>query len=1166
MSRPRLAVGLLVFSWSLFLSSAHGEDWPVPRGPSNEPVVYRYDPAVLKTIPKEFIEDAPACVIYSGMNYLIEGDGTIETVIHDITRFNGRKGIDKLGEYRNIFYTPAYQKLTLNEARVHKPDGRTVPIEPRHVQLRDLATDFQVYDRDKQLIISFPNLEVGDVIEVKWTTRGKNPEYQGRFFNRYTFGSDTYPVVLDELRVKLATKQTLKYAAVGGKLEPTIKRGTNFRLYHWEVRNRPQLPQYDDLPPKEDLRLQVALSTFNTWEEVHQWKQKLRADCWECTPEIRKIVEEVTRDLKTPLEKARALTYWVRRNIRYVSAGEGHDFTPHRPATILANRYGDCKDTSQLLAVMLKEAGVPVSLVTIGARGDGQILPNVPSPWGTHAILLVTLDGKEHWIDTTISLAGWDFLPHGDRDRVCYLIEDKALRLSRTPPLTPEINRYDQTTVIRVQADGTSLCERSTVFHGLAALTRRDDWLEAPVGDRRRLMASELQDANSRTRLRELIIDEKQLRDFDQPVSGRALFEIPGHFTGESDRDGSITDSKVWGKILSFNLDHDRSVALELWAPFESRHRYVIHLPPAFRLDTLPRNRAISSKWGFFNLTVEGKSDQPRQVVLEFHTRMDKVRIEPADFDEFRKFHEEVAKYYRVWLTLKPAQSLADAAMLEAILFLKPSDSASAWVLARLYHQNGLRKEAQRVLKRALEREPGDLALLELSVKAAATLEEEEAAHRELARRFPEEPKHAVALGEVLVDRGEYESAQKVLQPIADKGPPLRRAQANYHLARACFSQDKPKQALVHLLTASLADPETAHQVRFYLLQGQVEEKLGQTSKAIEAYEKALRVDADTEEALASLVRLHLAANDRDEALRHLRRYTIVVGDKMMGLIRAAEWHLQLGRYEDAFDLASRAREIRFHEKTQQILGLVYLQRGDHTKAVFHLEKADPTSQGCEGLIRGYLALGKLREAEEQVDKARRLDPISPELRRTMEVVDALVQRRKALLKQMETNPPREGLARSIDAYLCADHALANGLSADRVEPLLRSAFDNGLELGPAFALRGLLALERGKLTRALADAERAVALSPQEGRAFYVRGRIRLERGDNKEAIADLTKAVELTQRKDARGLHWLAAALFRNGRSQEALATQRQAVQLLPKDDEILEQLNEIKKAGKP
>src|SRR5207253_6308096 len=140
------------------------------------------------------------------------------TITHEVTRFNGRKGIEKLGEYRNIVFDPTYQKLTLNEARIHKADGKVVEVESRSVQLRDVVTDYQVYDRDKQLVISFPSLEVGDCYEVKWTTRGKNPEFGGRFFTRVSFGDDQWPVARDELRVRLPSGMPLHYAVVNGQV------------------------------------------------------------------------------------------------------------------------------------------------------------------------------------------------------------------------------------------------------------------------------------------------------------------------------------------------------------------------------------------------------------------------------------------------------------------------------------------------------------------------------------------------------------------------------------------------------------------------------------------------------------------------------------------------------------------------------------------------------------------------------------------------------------------------------------------------------------------------------------------------------------------------------------------------------------------------------------
>jgi tetratricopeptide (TPR) repeat protein len=1175
MSRPRQdRIALLTFAlfcfW--FVLPVRADDWPVPRGPANEIVAYHYDSAAWKRVPKEFLEDAPACILYAGNTYLVEADGTTETIVHDITRFNGRKGIDKLGEYRNIVYDPTFQKLTLNEARIHKADGRVVPIEPRHVQHRDLSTDYQVYDHDKQLIISFPNLEVGDVIEVKWTVRGKNPEYQGHFFTRYNFGDDTYPVVEDEIRVRLPSDRPLKYATMGGKLEPEISEANGQRTYHWRATNRRQLPQDDNLPSKEDLRLQIACSTFGSWEEVGKWKHTLRADCWECTPEIRKTVQEVTASLETPAEKARALTYWVRRNIRYVSIGEKHDYTPNPPAHVLSNRFGDCKDQSQLLAVMLREANIPVLLATLGVRDDGQVQEAVPSPWGTHAILLVPIDGEEHWIDTTVTLSGWDHLPHDDRDRLCYVVPPVApeanatgLRLVRTPPLTADDTRFEQRTDIWVGADGSSRCERSLRFYGSAALTQRDAWVEVPPGERRRLMTGDLQDSNSRTRLISLTVDEKALRDFDQPVSASVVFEVPGHFSGNPDREGSISDSKLWSKLLAYNLDYDREAEMDLWAPFDARHHFTVRLHPAYQFDGLPRDRVLPSKWGTFSLIVRADPDDPRTVEVDTQMRLENCRIRAADFEEFRKFQEDVSKLYRVWFTIKPVQDLEEAPLLEAVLARAPDDTASAAALARLYQQHTMGAEARRVLQRARHYRPNDADLWELTVKAAEGVEEEEAAYRELVKRFPEEPKYVVALGAALVNRGAHAEARKVLEPIATQGSGAARGQAAYQLARSSLHEEKPAKALEHLDAAARADPDTVNTVSALELRGRVLEMLGQPKEAAEAYLKAATIDPEAEAPLLALVRLSFEAKERTEALDYLRRYTLVVSNDVEGLATAAEWHLRMGRYEDAEELASRAREIRFHEKAQRVLGLVALQRGSYDVAVKHLSKAEPDGTVIEGLIRAHLLLGNLAEAELQAGQLDKGEKPSAQLTQLCARVKALGQRRQAILKELpQPLKKRDPWRQAVSLCVCAEEAHDAGQPVERVEALVAGCFTDGVELGTACALRGQMALEKGRLARALTDAERAVTLSPKEARGYYVRGRVRLERG-TEGALTDLEKAAQLGQRKDGDALHWLAAALFRAGKPQEALAVQREALKCKPADAEVKEQLQEFEKAVK-
>src|SRR5277367_810828 len=104
MSRSRwplhVAAAFVLFVVTLPVHAAG--DWPVPRGPSREPNPFRYDAKLWKSVPKEYLEDSAACLLYSGTTNLVEADGTVEMISHEITRLNGRKGIEKLGEFRHM--------------------------------------------------------------------------------------------------------------------------------------------------------------------------------------------------------------------------------------------------------------------------------------------------------------------------------------------------------------------------------------------------------------------------------------------------------------------------------------------------------------------------------------------------------------------------------------------------------------------------------------------------------------------------------------------------------------------------------------------------------------------------------------------------------------------------------------------------------------------------------------------------------------------------------------------------------------------------------------------------------------------------------------------------------------------------------------------------------
>ena len=793
----------------LIPASAYGEgqEWPVPRGPAKFAAPCTFDSTICKKLPVSFLDDAPACVLYSGTTHRLLPDGTIEMTTQELIRLNGRKGIDQLGEYKTITFCPSYETVTLHEALVHKARGGVEIVSPRHVRLRDVNTDHQVYDPSKELVISFPGLEVGDVMEVHWTTRGKHPEYQGQFFYRYTFGHDKYPVARDEWTIRLPKNRVLRQAVVNGPVPLTITEDGDERVYHFAGKDLAPPPQGDRTPPFEERQCQAYAATFETWEDVRRWEHQLIADRSDCPAEGKKVVEEVTGKLVDPVAKARALTQWVRGHIRYVSSGDKHDYTPYPPGRTLTCRYGDCKDTAHLLAVLARQAGLHAGVATLGVRGDGQVNEAVPCPWGSHALCVITIDGEDHFVDTTAEMIGWDVLPKDDRDRACYITDETSIRLTRTPVLTPADNATVQKTTITVGADGSIKADRSAEYRGIAAWNKRDDFVETPVAERRRLAVADLVDSYPKAKLKSISCDNQD--DYDKPFAVKTTFEEAEHFVGDKVREGTLGDTGLWTQLLGITINPERKAAIDAGDPFASVCHYVVNLPPSLRFAQLPSSQRLQSEWGTFKLDVTQDTATPHRLELVFDTRVTKTRVEPAEFEEFQSFLDAVQACFRASLKLKQTDDMADAPLLEAAVAKTPGDAACAEALASLYIAKEKFEDARCVLQKARAARPEVKRLWEQSVAAASDPGEEEELLRATADRFKDDSKFALSLGQNLIEQDKNEAARKVFEPLAEHADGAVKCAALLGLAHVDLALEEPKKAMRHLKAAESADKET---------------------------------------------------------------------------------------------------------------------------------------------------------------------------------------------------------------------------------------------------------------------------------------------------------------------------------------------------------------------
>jgi len=160
----------------------------------------------------------------------------------------------------------------------------------------------------------------------------------------------------------------------------------------------------------------------------------------------------------------------------------------------------------------------------------------------------------------------------------------------------------------------------------------------------------------------------------------------------------------------------------ELAMPFESRHRFIVHLPPGWSLEGRPRPKTIRHEMGLLPSAGRAGPSAGRAGLRVPPPRIDNIRVEPKDFDDYRKFREDVNRAYRVWLTLHASNDLDDAPLLEAVLALRRTiarrrDAGPAVPGAPHERRRAPRPGARSSLP------PRDATLWELTIKSAADLD-----------------------------------------------------------------------------------------------------------------------------------------------------------------------------------------------------------------------------------------------------------------------------------------------------------------------------------------------------------------------------------------------------------------------------------------------------------
>lgn len=518
-----------------------------------------------------------------------------------------------------------------------------------------------------------------------------------------------------------------------------------------------------------------------------------------------------------------------------------------------------------------------------------------------------------------------------------------------------------------------------------------------------------------------------------------------------------------------------------------------------------------------------------------------------------------IGSVYAAYAQREDAATTADQAIanidkaiehLERARVTRQYDLGISLTLGRLYLARSRDADAEAVLRRLVEEEPGIPEAHWLLAQAYETLGQRARAVAALQDTVSLEPRFArawIRLGELAEGDGRWNDAAEAFQEAAQQSPHdpqlrLRQAQALINGGRAASARD----LLREIAKASPADPGT-----LYLL-SVAERNAGDLDAAQSTAERLTTIAPTDVRGTLALADVHSARYDDTRAVSVLEAAIGGLGPQSSALGRmrlltrlGLAWQ-RLGDYDKAIDAFERARAAGSPGDVEPYLAQAYLAAGKPEKALELVSAA--REHGADEVMLVRLEAQALGKANRHDEAIARLQSLLPAHETSVEVIVALaaaqadathvddalatLERADARFKDNPELPFRRGaILEEAKRYEDAEQAFREAIRRD---PLHDEALN----------YLGYMLAERGqKLEEATTLIERALDVEPGNPSYLDSLGWAWFKRGDLQKARQQLSSAADRAPHNSAIQAH-LGDVLAALGDSAAAVAAWDRAI----------------------
>ena len=548
---------------------------------------------------------------------------------------------------------------------VQQYSAYTLTADSKKIKVTDFTTSDSksnsvFYDDIKETSFDFPAVAPGSVGALETTMIDKNPHLLTPFYFNLAI-----PVVHSALQLTFPKTMSIRYQLRGidtalVHFSEETRHGET--TYTFEAKDMPDDKPYEDAPRRSWYATHLifyiekyvdeqgkTINYLGTVDDLyHLYRGYIRDINKEAGPDLRHIVDSLCLHTHTDEEKARNIYSWVQHHIKYIAFEQGMEgFIPRDANLVCSRRFGDCKDMSSILTLMLRTAGIDAWYTWIGTRDLPYTYTETPLPMvDNHMISTIRLGDRYIFLDGTDPYCVFGMPSIDIQDKQALIaIDDTSYKIITVPTVEKTENRLVDSTILDLTESG--LKGRIAVnYTGYYASSLQDHLAYLDSKETEDAIKDRLQRGSDKFKLDSFRIDDKKDNGYLRITGSFTLQDYARHLG-----DQWFLNMNLFKFYVNEEIDYPkRKMPIEYRFRCQRKYVVILNLPAAYDIADVPAGKTYQNPvWGF-DMKYEKKD---RQLIFTQEFDNDHLLLQPDQFADWNKVLENLFPQYHSTVSIE---------------------------------------------------------------------------------------------------------------------------------------------------------------------------------------------------------------------------------------------------------------------------------------------------------------------------------------------------------------------------------------------------------------------------------------------------------------------------------------------------------------------------------